>query len=59
MKNTMIYLKWDTVKEEGVVVIKSEFDDAYRILQLDALKDWIYDLQDLYNTILEDRKGEY
>ena len=52
-------MKWDTIKEEGVVFTKPEFDDAYRILQLDALKDWIYDLQDLYNNILENRKEEY
>jgi hypothetical protein len=56
MKNTMINLKWDTVKEEGVVFTKPEFDDTYRILQLDALKDWIYDLQKLYDNI---RQEEY
>jgi hypothetical protein len=48
----MINLKWDTIKEEGVVATKPEFDDAYRILQLDALQDWIHDLQKLYDQIL-------
>jgi len=51
MKRTMINLKWDTIKEEGVVATKPEFDDAYRILQLDVLQDWIYDLQKLYDSI--------
>jgi len=51
VKRTMINLKWDTIKEEGVVVTKPEFDDAYRILQLDVLQDWIHDLQKLYDSI--------
>jgi hypothetical protein len=50
----MINLKWDTLKEEGVVVTKPEFDDAYRILQLDVLQDWIHDLQKLYDNILQE-----
>jgi len=51
MKRTMINLKWDTLKEEGVVITKPEFDGAYRILQLDVLQDCIYDLQKLYDRI--------
>jgi hypothetical protein len=47
-------LKWDTLKEEGVVSTKPEFDDAYRILQLDVLQDWIHDLQKLYDNILQE-----
>ena len=57
MKQTMINLKWDTVKEEGVVVTTPKFDDTYRIMQLDALKDWILDLEKLYNNILENEKA--
>jgi hypothetical protein len=53
----MINLKWDTVKEEGVVVTTPKFDDTYRIMQLDALKDWILDLEKLYNNILENEKA--
>jgi len=58
VKQTMINLKWDTVKEEGVVFTTPAFDDTYRIMQLDALKDWILDLEKLYNNILENEKGE-
>jgi len=54
----MINLKWDTIKEEGVVFTTPNFDDTYRIMQLDALKDWILDLEKLYNNILENEKGE-
>jgi hypothetical protein len=54
----MINLKWDTVKEEGVVFTTPEFDYTYRIMQLDALKDWILDLEKLYNNILEDFDGK-
>ena len=52
MKRTVVNLKWDTREGEGVVVIKPDFNDAYRILQLDALQDWIHDLQKLYDQIL-------
>ena len=52
MKPIMINLKWDTREGEGVVVIKPEFNEAYRLLQLDALQDWIHDLQKLYDQIL-------
>jgi hypothetical protein len=58
MKQTMVNLKWDTIKEEGVVFTNPEFDNTYRILQLDALQDWIYDLQKLYDSLLEDFDGE-
>jgi len=58
VKQTMINLKWDTIKEEGVVFTTPNFDDTYRIMQLDALKDWILDLEKLYNNILENEKGE-
>jgi hypothetical protein len=58
MKRTLINLKWDTLKEEGVVVTKPEFDDAYRILQLDVLQDCIHDLQKLYDNLLEDFDGK-
>jgi hypothetical protein len=34
-----------------------DFDDTYRIMQLDALKDWILDLEKLYNNILENEKA--
>ena len=57
MKQTMINLKWDTIKEEGVVFTTPDFDDTYRIMQLDALKDWILDLEKLYNNILENEKA--
>jgi len=57
VKQTMINLKWDTIKEEGVVFTTPDFDDTYRIMQLDALKDWIFDLEKLYNNILENEKA--
>jgi len=57
VKQTMINLKWDTIKEEGVVFTTPDFDDTYRIMQLDALKDWILDLEKLYNNILENEKA--
>jgi hypothetical protein len=58
VKRTLINLKWDTIKEEGVVFTKPEFDAAYRIMQLDALQDWIYDLQKLYDNLMEDFDGK-
>jgi hypothetical protein len=49
----MLNLKWDTREGEGAVVIKPDFNDAHRTLQLDALQDWIHDLQKLYDSILQ------
>jgi hypothetical protein len=45
----MIELVWND--EEGKVLIKKEFLMEHRIVQLDALVDWIAELQTIYNSM--------
>jgi hypothetical protein len=45
-------LEWDNESGEGKVKITKEFVISHRIVQLDALQDWIYELTDLYDTLL-------
>jgi len=42
------------VDNEGSVLIHSRFFDLDDLSKLDALKDWITDLQEVYNETLED-----
>jgi hypothetical protein len=49
----MIELTWDAESGEGAVHINKDFVLAHRIVQLDALTDWIAELQELYNLMLE------
>ena len=42
------------VDNEGSVLIHSRFFDLDDISKLDALKDWIAELQEAYNELLED-----
>lgn len=48
----MIELTWNHDTGEGEVKINKNFVISHRIVQLDALKDWIFELQDIYNTML-------
>ena len=46
---------YDEVASEGRIKFK-DFEDYYpRIIQLDLLKDWIFDLQNAYNEILANK----
>jgi hypothetical protein len=48
----MIRLVWSKIKEEGVVRPSKEFKQADSILQIDALGDWIKELEDLREALL-------
>jgi len=48
----MMELEWDNEVGEGKLKITKEFVISHRIVQLDALQDWIYELTDLYDTLL-------
>jgi len=45
-------LEWDNESGEGKLRISKEFVISHRMVQLDALKDWIFELTDLYETML-------
>lgn len=49
----LINLVWNSQSEEGEIKLSKDFNDCDRVLQLDALSDWIVELQGLYNKILE------
>ena len=49
----MIKLIWNEEEGEGGVVIDKEFVTAHRIVQLDALVDWIAELKEIYESMLE------
>jgi hypothetical protein len=49
----MIKLIWSDEEGEGSVVIDKEFVTAPRIVQLDALVDWMEELKEIYNSMLE------
>ena len=57
----MIELDWDHDSGEGSVKISKEFTISNRMLQLDALKDWIYELTEIYDVLLGEEflGGEY
>ena len=46
----MIELVWND--EEGQVLIKKDFLMEHRVVQLDALVDWIAELQTIYNSMV-------
>ena len=48
----MIELAWDHETGEGSVKFSKDFVISHRIVQLDALQDWIFELTDLYETML-------
>jgi hypothetical protein len=49
----MIKLIWNEEEGEGGVVIDKEFVTAPRIVQLDALVDWMTELKEIYESMLE------
>lgn len=49
----LINLNWSWVKEEGTVSFLKDFKTADPILQIDALNDWIYELSELREVLLE------
>ena len=49
----MIKLIWNEEEGEGGVVIDKEFVTAPRIVQLDALVDWMAELKEIYESMLE------
>ena len=49
----MIKLIWNEEEGEGGVMIDKEFVTAHRIVQLDALVDWIAELKEIYESMLE------
>ena len=48
----MINLVWDEEIGEGSVKIDKEFVTAPRIVQLDALVDWMAELKEIYESML-------
>jgi hypothetical protein len=48
----MIELVWDDESGEGQVKITKEFLTAHRIVQLDALVDWIEELKEIYDAMV-------
>jgi|LakMenEpi03Aug12_release.lakeMendotaPanAssembly.Ray.scaffolds.fasta_scaffold1637514_2 hypothetical protein len=49
--------------EEGIdnteIKFSKEFEDAHYIMKLDILQDAIYDLENIYNKILKEKKDIY
>jgi hypothetical protein len=50
-------LEWNPEDGEGVVLISTKIITSDRIVQLDALVDWIRMLQDTYDEMLEQTQG--
>lgn len=48
----MIELVWNQETGEGSVKIDKEFVTAPRIVQLDALVDWMAELQEIYDAMV-------
>lgn len=48
----MIKLVWNEEIGEGSVKIDKEFVTAPRIVQLDALVDWMAELQEIYDAMV-------
>lgn len=48
----MIELVWNQEIGEGSVKIDKEFVTAPRIVQLDALVDWMAELQEIYDAMV-------
>lgn len=47
-----VKLAWSLNKEEGVVYLSSDFKKANPTFQIDALNDWIHELEALRNSLL-------
>jgi hypothetical protein len=45
-------LKWNRAKEEGEAVFPDNFDEQDYMLRIDALQDWIVDLNAKYEELL-------
>lgn len=48
----MIELKWNYQTGEGFLVIDKSFKDAEKIVKLDALVDWMAELQEVYESMV-------
>jgi len=48
----MIELVWNYEEGEGQVLIKKEFLMEHRVVRLDAMVDWIAELQIIYNSMV-------
>jgi hypothetical protein len=47
-----VKLAWSWTREEGKVYLSADFKQADVTLQLDALSDWIHELQMIHDAIL-------
>ena len=48
----LIYGSWDNERSEGMILIRADFFSRDKVVQLDALKDWITDLTCTYERLL-------
>lgn len=48
-------LNWNEATSEGTATLSAEFETADEITQLDALRDWLYDLTEKYNGLIQSR----
>ena len=51
---TMGRLVWNEATGEGEIRLAQDFHAAYRVLQMDALVDWKFDINALYERMLLD-----
>jgi len=51
-------LKWNRAKEEGEAVFPDNFDEQDYMLRIDALQDWIVDLNAKYEELLRKMKND-
>ena len=47
----MVELGWSSANEEGTVRFLKSFDDAYLVMKVDALNDWISELTSVRNSL--------
>lgn len=47
-------LVWSDVRGAGEAKLSKEFSEADRIVRLDALQDWIFDLQHEYDRMIDE-----
>jgi hypothetical protein len=48
---------YDAICAEGLVKIPPSWDIEDHVIKLDLLRDWIFELQRLYNEALEKKDG--
>ena len=48
-----VKLSWSLTHEEGRVYLSSDFKKSDPILQIDALNDWIYELDKIRTALLD------